>query len=283
VNLSEDLVEPGWLASRLEDERLRVLDVTVQITPEFVTRSGRCGWEVAHVPGSVFGDLLGGLSDRAAPALMMMLPSAEQFSTEMGALGVGTGTQVVLYDARENMWAARVWWMLRAFGFDDAALLDGGYEKWQKEGRRVSADACAYPAARFEPQPRPELIASRAAVLAAVGERAACIIDALPEQSYRGDGPSAYGRAGHIASAKNAPFHRLVREDQTLRTADELRALFAGIGLSSGQRAITYCGGGIAASLAAFALVLIGHPDIALYDGSLSEWAPDPSLPMEKG
>jgi thiosulfate/3-mercaptopyruvate sulfurtransferase len=211
------------------------------------------------------------------------LPSAERFADAMSRSGVGPGTRVVLYSRGSPMWATRVWWMLRAFGFDDAALLDGGFEKWSKEGRSVSSAPCAYPPARFESRPRPELIVTRAEVLAAVGDRAARIIDALPESSYRGEGPSAYGRPGHIASAVSAPFPRLVRsaQDQSLRSSEELRELFAGIGLEREQRAITYCGGGIAATLAAFALVLIGHPEIALYDGSLSEWAADPELPME--
>jgi thiosulfate/3-mercaptopyruvate sulfurtransferase len=284
---SELLVDTASLEAALADPALRVFDCTVHLVPDPPRRyrvvSGREDYREAHVPGAGFLDLPGELSDPES-RLPFTLPSAERFAEAMSRHGVAPRTRVVLYSRGSPMWAARVWWMLRAFGFDDAALLDGGFEKWSKEGRRVSSDPCAYPAARFEPRPRAELIASRAAVLSAVGDRAACIIDALPEQSYRGDGPSAYGRAGHIASSVNAPFTRLVRaEDQTLRTAEELRTLFDGIGLRSDQRAITYCGGGIAASLAAFALVLIGHPDVALYDGSLSEWAPDPSLPMEKG
>lgn len=139
------LVEPGWLAGRLADERLRVVDVTVQITPEFVTRSGRPDWQASHIPGSTFGDLLDELSDTAAPAILMMLPSAEQFAKAMGSLGIGTGSNVVLYDARENMWAARVWWMLRAFGFDDAAVLNGGWQAWTSEGHPTCGDPCGYP------------------------------------------------------------------------------------------------------------------------------------------
>ncbi len=281
----ELLVDTRSLEARLADPALRVFDCSVHLVPDPSGRyrivSGREAYDEAHVPGAGFLDVAGELSDPASP-LPFTFPSAERFAEAMSRHGVGRGTRVVLYSRGSPMWAARAWWMLRAFGFDDAALLDGGLEKWTKEGRRVSNAGCAYPPARFEPRPRPGLIADRARVLAAIGDRAACIIDALPERSYRGEGPSAYGRAGHIASSVNAPFHKLVRaEDHTLRPADELRALFASIGLSREQTAITYCGGGIAASLDAFALVLIGHPDVALYDGSLSEWAPDPSLPME--
>lgn len=283
----ELLVDTATLESSLADPRLRVFDCTVRLVPDpprYRVESGRASWAEAHVPGAGFLDVTGELSDPDS-RLPFTLPSAARFADAMSRHGVGPGTRVVLYSRGSPMWATRVWWLLRAFGFDDAALLDGGFEKWTKEGRSVSSTPCAYPAARFEPRPRPELVVSRAEVLSAIGDRAACIIDALPESSYRGEGPSAYGRPGHIASAVSAPFPRLVRsaQDQSLRSADELRDLFAGIGLQGEQRAITYCGGGIAATLAAFALVLIGHPDIALYDGSLSEWAADPELPMEKG
>ncbi len=281
------LVDTTWLAAHLGDPGLRVFDCTVHLTPEaaggYRIGSGRSGFADAHVPGAGFLDVPGELSDPES-RLPFTFPSADRFASAMSRHGVAGGTRVVLYSRGTAMWAARVWWMLRAFGFDDAALLDGGLEKWMKEGRLVSAAPCAYPPARFEAQPRPGLIADRARVLAAVGDSATCIIDALPERSHRGEAPTSYGRPGRIASSVNAPFHRLVsREDGTFLPPDELRALFASIGLRPDQRAITYCGGGIAASQDAFALVLIGHPDVALYDGSLSEWAADPSLPMETG
>ncbi len=281
VNLGEDLVEPGWLASHLGDERLRVLDVTVQVTPEFVARSGRSDWQVAHVPGSVFGDLLGGLSDRAAPALMMMLPSAEQFSTEMGGLGVGTGTHVVLYDARENMWAARVWWMLRAFGFDDAAVLDGGWRAWTAQQRPVCSQPCAYPPAQFTARPRPGLFVGTEDVLAAIGAPDTAIVSALGRRQHRGE-VSEYGRPGHIPGAKNVSAWAILdKATGRYRPPGELREMCAPV--MGADRVITYCGGGIAASSLAFVLHRLGHPNVAVYDGGLLEWCADPSLPLELG
>ena len=281
VYLPDDLVEPGWLASRLGDERLRVLDVTVQITPEFVTSSGRAGWEVAHVPGSVFGDLLGGLSDWAAPPLMMMLPSAEQFAAAMGVLGVGTGTQVVLYDARENMWAARVWWMLRAFGFDDAAVLDGGWRAWTAQQRPVCSKPCAYPPTQFAARPRPGLFAGTQDVLGAIGDPDTAIVSALGRRQHRGE-INEYGRPGHIPGAKNlSAWAILDKTSGRYRPLGELRQMCAPI--LGAERIITYCGGGIAASSLAFVLHRLGHPNIAVYDGGLLEWCADPSLPLEMG
>ncbi|MGE5133098.1 MAG: sulfurtransferase [Gemmatimonadota bacterium] len=281
MNLSDDLVDPGWLASHLGDEDLRVLDVTVQITPEFVARSGRPDWEVAHVPGSVFGDLLGGLSDRAAPALMMMLPSAEQFSAEMGALGVEPGARVILYDARENMWAARVWWMLRAFGFDDAAVLDGGWRAWTSQERPVCSQPCAYPPARFVARPRPDLFVGSKEVLAAIGDPGTAIVSALGRRQHRGE-VSDYGRPGHIPGARNVSAWAILdKASGRYRPVSELRQMCAPV--LGAERVITYCGGGIAASSLAFALHRLGHPNVAVYDGGLLEWCADPSLPLEMG
>ncbi len=280
MNLSEDLVEAGWLTSRLADERLRVLDVTVQVTPEFVTTSGRSGWAAAHVPGSAFADLLGGLSDRAAPALMM-LPSAEQFSAEMGAVGVGAGTHVVLYDARENMWAARVWWMLRAFGFDDAAVLDGGWRAWTSGDLPVCSEPCAYAPARFAARPRAGLFVGTQEVLDAIDDPGTTIVSALGRRQHRGE-INEYGRPGHIPGAKNVSAWAILdKASGRYRPLGELRQMCAPV--LDAQRVITYCGGGVAASSLAFALHRLGHPNVAVYDGGLLEWCADPSLPLQTG
>ena len=281
MNLSEDLVEAGWLASRLADERLRVLDVTVQVTPEFVTRSGRSDWAAAHVPGSVFADLLEGLSDRAAPALMMMLPSPGQFSEEMGALGVGTGAQVVLYDARENMWAARVWWMLRAFGFDGAAVLDGGWRAWTSRALPVCSEPCAYAPAQFVARPRAGLFVGTQEVLDAIDDPDTTIVSALGRRQHRGE-INEYGRPGHIPGAKNVSAWAILdKASGRYRPLGELRQMCAPV--LDAKRVITYCGGGIAASSLAFTLHRLGHPDVAVYDGGLLEWCADPSLPLQTG
>ena len=281
------LVETEWLAANLEDPALRVLECTTILHPlpdsGYKAESGRASWAAGHIPRSGFADLTDDLCDRAAATLYMM-PPTEQMVASMARLGVGEGTRVVLYDRAVNMWAARVWWMLRAVGFDQAAVLNGGWKKWTLEGRPTSTAPCAYPPARFVARPRPELFVGKGAVLAGLGERATCVINALSEEQHRGTGGVAYGRPGRIAGSGNVPARALVDPTTHAYLApDVLRRRFADAGALSAGRVITYCGGGIAASSDAFVLTLLGHEQVSVYDASLSEWARDPSLPMETG
>ncbi len=282
----EYLVETEWLADHLEDPTLRVLECTTILHPlpdgGYRAESGRATWETGHIPGSAFADLTGNLSDQTS-ALRFMMPPAEQLGAAMGALGVGDGTRVVLYDRAVNMWAARVWWMLRAVGFDNAAVLNGGWRKWTLEGRAVSTDPCPYPPGRFVPRPRPELFADKSAVLAGLGDKATCVLNALTEEQHRGTGGVTYGRPGRIAGSANLAARSLVDSTHAYLPLDELRERFTESGALASGRVITYCGGGIAASSDAFVLAMLGHDDVAVYDASLSEWAADPSLPMETG
>ncbi len=281
------LVDTAWLAERLEDPDVRIFDCTVQLGLDPGNRasveSGRDGWEQGHVPGSGFLDLPGELSDRDT-GLRFMMPPPEQFADALGRHGVGPGARVVLYDTATGSWAARVWWMLRAFGFDGAAVLDGGFYKWAAEGRPVSTEPSSYPSVAFKARPRPELIAGKEEVLAAIGRDGTCILNALGEEQHRGDGPATYGRAGRIPASVNVPVRGLVDpETRALLPPEELRRRFADVGAMDSGRVITYCGGGIAASGDALVLTLLGHANVAVYDGSMSEWASDPALPMETG
>src|SRR5688500_10080147 len=184
------LVGTDWLAQHLDDPAVRTLECTVYLTPAdvpggFTVESGRAKWSQGHIPGAGYVDLQAELSDRAA-TLRFMMPPAEQFAQAMSRHGVGDGVRVVLYDRFVNMWAARVWWMLRAFGFDNAAVLDGGFRKWTVEGRAVATDDGARPARRFVAQPRSGLIVDKAGVLAALGDARTCVLNALTEEQHRG-------------------------------------------------------------------------------------------------
>ncbi len=283
------LVTTDSLASNLGDPNLRVLECTVHLRPRndgqpgYAVVSGSDDWLSGHIPGSVYADLPNDLSDRSQ-RLRFMMPSAEQFAEAMGRYGVGNGMEVVLYDRLDSMWAARIWWMLRAFGFDNARLLDGGWTKWTSEGRPVSTTPSSPAPAQFTATVRPGLIATKEDVLVALAAGQSCVVNALSPAQHRGE-IAPYGRPGHIRGSVNVPAMGgsgvVDPETHTYHSTDELRRRFENAGVHVGDRVITYCGGGIAASSAAFAATLAGYGNVAVYDASLSEWAADPSLPME--
>lgn len=281
------LVETDWLAAHLDDAAVRIFDCTTHLIPDpptvFRVESGRADYDKAHIPGAGFLDLQGELSDRDSD-LRFTFPSAEQFAAAMAGHGAGDDVFVVLYSTDSIWWATRIWWMLRAFGFDNAVVLNGGWQKWQAEGRPASTAPCAYPAATFTPRPRPGLIADKDDVLAAIGDADASVINALRPDQHRGDSELHYGRPGRIANSVNVPSVRLVDpESNVFVSLAEMRARFEGVDALAKKKIISYCGGGIAASATAFALTMLGHENVSLYDASLSEWVRDPALPMETG
>jgi thiosulfate/3-mercaptopyruvate sulfurtransferase len=279
------LVETDELERQLGDQALRVFDCTVLLEPGpdgVRLESGREEWANAHIPGAGFLDLLDELADPGSQ-FHFMLPPAGQFAEVMSRHGVEDGTRVVLYDGHGNSWAARVWWMLRAYGFDDAAVLNGGWTKWTLEGRPTSSVAPDRPRGRFRPRPRSGVFVDRAVVLDAVESGSGCLLNALSEEQHRGAAPTVRGgRPGRIPTSLSMPARELVdAETRAFLPEPELRARLERVAPLGEGRVITYCGGGIAASATAFALRLVGHEDVAVYDASLEEWATDPSLPIE--
>ena len=281
------LVSTAWLEEHLAEPSLRVLDCSVVMrtaadgTYSFV--GGSQEYEQAHVPGAVFVDVLGKLAAKNTP-LPMMMPPLEEVAAVMSSHGVGRDTHVVLYDRSNHAWAARVWWMLRACSFEAAAVLDGGWHKWQAEGRPASAEPGRYPAASFEARFRPELLASRERVLEALGERDVAVVNALSPEEHRGAAATRFPRSGRIAGSANVYCQSLIDpETKAYWPREKLRELFAAAGVERARATITYCGAGIAASSDALALTVLGIPNVAVYDGSLAEWTADPTLPMETG
>lgn len=282
------MVSTPWLAEHLSDPALRVFDCTTYLLYETGTgrpyrvESGRRDYEAAHIPGSAFLDLQGELSDQSS-AFNFTMPTAEDLAARLAAKGVGNGHRIVLY-ARKNMqWATRVWWMLRAIGFDDAAVLDGGFDKWQAEGRPVEAGTKDYPPATLVARPRAGLFVGKAEVKAAIGDGGICTINALAPDLHSGENPR-YGRPGRIPGSVNVPVASVVDpSSMTFRAPDAVAATFTAVGADRSKRIILYCGGGIAATLDAFLLHQLGYADLAVYDASMSEWAKDDALPIERG
>ena len=281
----EYLVETEWLARHLHDPNLRILDSTTNLIPDpkitYQIIPARKEFEAGHIPGAQFVDLPNELSDKSH-RFRFMTPSTEAFTAAMGRLGVGDGTRVIAYSTGTMWWATRLWWMLRTFGFDNAAVLNGGWQKWSREGRPMETGAAKPPTpAQFTVRERRPLMVGRDAVLRAIGDAGTCTLNALTAQQHAGTGGTIYGRSGHIAGSVNVPAAELIDPaTNTLRPAAELRRKFAVAGALD-RPVITYCGGGIAATTDALALVMLGHANVTVYDASLTEWAADPNLPME--
>ncbi len=282
------IVSTEWLANNLGEPKLRVFDCTTYLLYETGTGrpyrigSGRGDYDKGHIPGSAFLDLQEELSD-ASSRFNFTMPSADDLAARFAAKGISAGTRVVLYSRKSMQWATRVWWMLRAIGFDDAAILDGGFDKWSAEGRPTETAETRYPAATLTARPRPGLFIGKDEVRAAIGETGVCTINALAPDLHSGENPR-YGRPGRIPGSVNVPALDLVdAASLTIRPPAAVAETFAAVGADPSKRILLYCGGGIAATLDAFLLHQLGYRDIAVYDASMSEWAKDEALPIERG
>lgn len=291
AEIKKSLVSTDWLLDHLDDENLRIIDITLDRTEQpdgtFEIQSGRSSYMTAHIPGAQFADLLGKLSDKESD-LAYTLPSAEDFAHEVSALGINNNNQVVIYTRSYSALATRLWWMFRAFGFEGAAVLDGSFAKWEREGKPI-CDRPTEPApANFSAALNPAVVATLDDVQATMAKVDAdngnsCLIDSLSVDYFHGKAGDnyGYGRLGHIPGAINIPTETMLNpETGEFLPAVEIEKIFKqSLGDLNG-RYIAYCGGGIAASQNVFALHLIGKKDVALYDGSLQEWVKDAARPL---
>ena len=282
----EALVSGAWLQDQLSDPELRVYDCTVYLHPEVGTgrpyriESGRADYDASHIPGAGFLDLQADFSKADSPFRFTMLDPAAA-TAAFARHGIGNDSRVILYSRKNVQWSTRFWWMLRSIGFDNAAILDGGFDKWLADGRPVSAAPSSYAPAALTSRPRPGLFVDKQAVQAAIGDPDVCTINALGAALHRGEDPR-YGRPGHIPGSSNVPVLDLLQEESlTVVPPTTAEQAFADAGATRNKKIITYCGGGIAATMDAFILHQLGYEDIAVYDNSMSEWATDPTLPLE--
>ncbi|MFO7959903.1 MAG: sulfurtransferase [Nitriliruptoraceae bacterium] len=283
------VVDGTWLQQHLGHHGLRILDATVILDPtSWEANSGRTGFDASHLPGATFADLIAELSDPAGDVDLPQgvhaykLPTPEAFAAAISRHGVGDASTVVVYDTSAGMWAARLWWLLRYFGHEQVAVLDGGWDRWVQEGRPVTSETTTVEPATFTARVRPELLATKAEVEASLGDEATVLVNALWPESFRGEAATPLPRPGRIPGSVNVPFTTTIDDAGGVRTPEQLRALFAEAGATPDKRVVAYCGGGIAAAADVLALAVAGV-DAALYDGSLVEWVADPEAPLEVG
>ena len=288
---SANLIQTDELARRLGAPAVRVFDCTTYLRPRtdgqpgYISESGRANYDKGHIPGAAFLDLAGELSDKSSK-LRYTLPPLEALAKAFASKGIGHGVHAVLYSHATPTWATRIWWMLRATGFDDVSILDGGLDKWKAENRPLTTEETKYAPATLSLRARPDVFVGKNDMKAAIDKPDVLSLNALSHDQHKGTGGVTYGRAGRIAGSSCVPAASLFGPDKTLKPLAELRAAFEGVGAAQDKdkRILVYCGGGIAASLDAFVLTaMLGHRNVAVYDNSMQEWANDPSLPMETG
>ncbi len=286
-----ELISTAELAGILSDSKLRLYDCTTYLEPApagsgvpYRVVSGRQTFEAGHIPGANFLDLQGEFSDRTT-GLRFMMPDVAQLEAAFGRHGISADSRVVLYSIGTPMWATRFWWMLRSLGFDNAAVLDGGIDKWTAEGRDIETGLTGdYPSATFQAKPRPGFFVAKNDVLAATGDRGTVTVNALGPQFFHGLEPSRYGRPGRIPGSVNVPAASLIdAATKTFVPLAEAETKFAAQGFARDKRVIAYCGGGISATVDLFMLHRLGYDRLTLYDASMGEWAVDEALPIEVG
>jgi len=277
----ESLVSTRWLASELGASDLRIVDASA-----FLPEHGRnpvLEYEACHIPGAVFMNLAE-LTDPAQPG-MNMLPSAERFASKMQSLGLGDGSRIVIYDDSPVRSATRAWFMLTMFGATNVALLDGGIAKWKAEGRPCAQGRETLRHRHFTVWSDDRSVRSKADVLANLAAQTELVVDARGAGRFTGEVPEVKPglASGHIPGARNLPYASLFAPDGTWKSPDAIRALFEAAGVDLARPLITSCGSGMTANVLIFAAHLIGKTDVALYDGSWTEWGADPETPKATG
>jgi len=283
------LISTAELADRLGQPALRLFDCTTYLEPTapgseepYDAVPGRRTFEAGHIPGADFLDLQGEFSD-SRTKLHFMMPDVAQLEAAFGRHGVSADSQVVLYSLGTPMWATRFWWMLQSLGFENAGVLDGGLDKWKLEARATETGAAkGYQPATFTAKPRSGYFVGKHDVLAAKGEHNTVVVNALGPQFHKGLEPSRYGRPGRVPGSCNVSAATLLDpQTKAFVPLDDAEKKFEAQGITKDKRVIAYCGGGISATVDLFLLHRLGYPNLALYDGSMGEWAKDAALPIE--
>lgn len=265
------LVSTGWLAANLDRSDIKVIDSSFYLPTE--NRDPRAEYEQAHIPGAVFFDV-DGISDSNNP-LPHMFPDEATFAEAVGDLGISNADTVICYDGGKTTGACRAWWMFRAFGHRQVALLDGGFNKWRAEQRATESGQVAASPTRFEAHFNQARVRSLDEVNSVIQQgHPEQILDARAQGRFQGTAPEPRPgmRSGHMPGALNLPYEQLLNDDGTFKSEDALRVEFERAGLQTDKPVITSCGSGISAATLLLGLHLLGRDDTSLYDGSWAEW-----------
>lgn len=277
------LVSTQWLSDHLDAPDVRVVDASYYLPVQ--QRNAREEYEAGHIPGAVFFDI-DEIADTTR-SLPHMLPPPEKFSSKARRLGLGSGNRIVIYDGMGiSSAAARVWWMFRVFGHRDVAVLDGGFPKWQREGRPVE-DLPPMPRERhFMARLNTTLVRGLQQVMGNLESRREQVVDARSAGRFQGTDPEFWPvkKAGHIPGSLNLPYAELIDErERTMLPAGQLKARMEAAGVDLTRPVVATCGSGVTACVLALAMHLIGHSDVAVYDGSWAEWGAHEDTPNELG
>ena len=276
------LVSTEWLAKRLDAPDIRVVDGSFYLPAQ--KRDPRSEFTNQHIPGAVFFDI-DDIADSASP-LPHMLPSADKFSARVRKLGLGDGNKIVVYDTTPMTGACRVWWMFRAMGHKDVAVLDGGLPKWMAEGRTVTDDPTPPRERHFTARLDNTLVRALDDVKELLGNKREQVVDARAAARFRGEMPEPRAglRSGHMPGALNLPYNDLLDpKTSTMLPADKLAARIAAAGIDPARKVTASCGSGVTACVVGLALYLTGAPEAAIYDGSWTEWGGRADTPIVTG
>ncbi|MEY3268996.1 MAG: 3-mercaptopyruvate sulfurtransferase [Pseudomonadota bacterium] len=275
------LVTTEWLAAELGKTDIRVIDATLFLAQH--GRDARAEFESAHIPGAVFFDI-DEVSDTTSP-LPHMLPPPEKFASRMQALGLGDGSRIIVYDNSPLRSAARVWWMLTLFGAHEVAILDGGFAKWVAEGRATESGKPIVRHRHFTVWADKSLVRDSKQMTENLRAKTEQVVDARSAGRFAGTDPEPRAglRSGHIPGSKNLPYDQLFNEDGTYKNPEAIKAAFDASGVDFSKPVVATCGSGVTSAVLAFAATMIGHPKMAIYDGSWSEWGASATNPVVTG
>jgi thiosulfate/3-mercaptopyruvate sulfurtransferase len=263
----ELLVETEWLAERMNDPGVRVVDM----------RSAD-DYAQGHIKGAIRFEAS---KLRTKDEASAYLPPPEEFAAMMGALGIGNNTHVVVYDGRGGVFSARLWYVLDYYGHRKTSLLNGGWNKWTKEGRPVTTETPTPTKAEFKAEPNPQMVCTLDQVKSRIKKPDTVILDARSPEEYSG-AVAQSKKGGHIPGAVNIEWKNNLTEAGTFKTAAELRRLYEQAGITPNKEVVTYCQSGGRASHTLFVLRLIGFDKSRNYYGSWLEWGNHEETPVEK-